>query len=108
MVYLKISCCAFRLRRQDIQSLSGPNEFAEFYQRLKQIKDFHKKHAGEEMESISVPMSVEFDEINKMRENPEEAGAPLIEFTDEEGYGKFLDLHEHYQKYLNLKGVEVS
>ena len=60
------------------------------------------------MESISVPMSVEFDEINKMRENPEEAAAPLIEFTDEEGYGKFLDLHEHYQKYLNLKGVEVS
>ncbi len=25
--------------------------------------------------------------------------------TDEEGYGKYLDLHECYEKYINLKGV---
>lgn len=31
----------------------------------------------------------------------------MIEFTDEEGYGKYLDLHECYEKYINLKGVEV-
>lgn len=31
-----------------------------------------------------------------------------MEFTDEEGYGKFLDLHECYEKYINLKGIEVS
>jgi splicing factor 3A subunit 3 len=30
----------------------------------------------------------------------------LVEFTDEEGYGKFLDLHECYEKYINLKGIE--
>ena len=32
----------------------------------------------------------------------------LVEFSDEEGYGKYLDLHELYDKYLNLKGIEVS
>lgn len=32
----------------------------------------------------------------------------LVEFTDEEGYGKFLDLHECYEKYINLKGIEAS
>lgn len=34
--------------------------------------------------------------------------ADMVEFTDEEGYGKYLDLHECYEKYINLKGVEVS
>lgn len=31
----------------------------------------------------------------------------FVEFTDEEGYGKYLDLHECYEKYINLKGIEV-
>lgn len=31
----------------------------------------------------------------------------LVEFTDEEGYGRYLDLHDCYLKYINLKGVEV-
>lgn len=30
-----------------------------------------------------------------------------MEFTDEEGYGRYLDLHDCYLKYINLKGVEV-
>ncbi len=29
-----------------------------------------------------------------------------MSFTDEEGYGKYLDMNELYQKYVNLKGVE--
>ncbi len=31
----------------------------------------------------------------------------LVEFTDEEGYGRYLDLHDCYLKYTNLKAVEV-
>ena len=31
----------------------------------------------------------------------------LVEFTDEEGYGRYLDLHDCYLKYINLKGAEV-
>ncbi|KAH7948003.1 hypothetical protein HPB52_017606 [Rhipicephalus sanguineus] len=55
---------------------------------------------------IQVPMSVEFDELNKARENPSEEMMNLVDFTDEEGYGKYLDLHECYEKYVNLKGIE--
>jgi len=29
-----------------------------------------------------------------------------VEFSDEEAYGKFLDLHECYLQYINLKSVE--
>ncbi|CAH1800257.1 unnamed protein product, partial [Owenia fusiformis] len=89
-------------RKEEVAGLSGPNEFAEFYTRLKAIKDFHRKHPNE----ISIPMSVEFEELTKARENPSEDMQNMVEFTDEEGYGKYLDLHECYEKYINLKGVE--
>ncbi|XP_026330510.1 splicing factor 3A subunit 3-like [Hyposmocoma kahamanoa] len=35
------------LRKEEIAALSGPNEFQEFYARLKQIKEFHRKHPNE-------------------------------------------------------------
>lgn len=57
-----------RLRKEEISALSGPNEFAEFYSRLRTVKEFHRKHPNE----IQVPMSVEFDELNRARENPSE------------------------------------
>lgn len=79
--------------------MSGPNEFSEFYSRLKQIKEFYKKHPNE----ISVPLSVEFDELAKT--NLDDMSA-LVDFSDEEGYGKYLDLHECYEKYINIKGIE--
>merc|ERR1711983_494380 len=49
-------------RREEVAKLSGPNEFAEFY------------------------------ELKKAREGNDDA--IMAEFTDEEGYGRFLDLHE--------------
>ena len=52
------------MRRDEITALTGPNEFGEFYNRLKQIKEFHRRHPGE----VFVPMSVEFDELKKIRE----------------------------------------
>ncbi|KAB0802975.1 hypothetical protein PPYR_05161 [Photinus pyralis] len=89
-------------RKAEVAALTGPNEFQEFYMRLKQIKDFYRKHPNE----ISIPMSVEFDELAKARENPTDELSNLVDFSDEEGYGKFLDLHECYEKYINLKGIE--
>lgn len=88
-------------RKMEIQALSGPNEFNEFYLRLKQIKEFYKKHPSE----VSVPLSVEFDELVKAYNNTEEMSA-LVEFTDEEGGGRYLDLNQCYDMFLNLRGVE--
>lgn len=31
----------------------------------------------------------------------------MVDFTDEEGYGRYLDLHDCFLKYINLKGAEV-
>uniref|UniRef100_A0A3P8VPC0 Splicing factor 3a, subunit 3 n=1 Tax=Cynoglossus semilaevis TaxID=244447 RepID=A0A3P8VPC0_CYNSE len=90
------------MRKDELAAISGPNEFAEFYNRLKQIKEFHRKHPNE----ISVPMSAEFEELMKARDNSSEDAQNLVEFTDEEGYGRYLDLHDCYLKYINLKGAE--
>ena len=29
-------------RKEEVQALSGPNEFKEFYDRLKAVKEFHR------------------------------------------------------------------
>lgn len=50
-------------------------------------------------------MSVEYDNLVKSLQQNDELGDV---FTDEEGYGRHLDLNELYQKYVNLKGVEVG
>uniref|UniRef100_A0A1L8DH11 Putative splicing factor 3a subunit 3 n=1 Tax=Nyssomyia neivai TaxID=330878 RepID=A0A1L8DH11_9DIPT len=89
------------VRKSEVQALSGPNEFSEFYARLKQIKEFYKKHPNE----ISVPLSVEFEELTKSYGNQDEMNS-LVEFTDEEGFGKYLDLHECFDKYINIRGIE--
>jgi len=89
-------------RKEEIKNLSGPNEFKEFYNRLSTLRDFYRLNPTE----VSVPMSVEFEEYTKMRESNNEEFLNLVDFKDEEGYGKYLDLHEHYDKYLNLKGAE--
>ena len=39
--------CIHSLRKEEIQALSGPNEFAEFYSRLRNLKDYHKKYPNE-------------------------------------------------------------
>ncbi|XP_037948826.1 splicing factor 3A subunit 3 [Teleopsis dalmanni] len=88
-------------RKEEIQALSGPNEFNEFYIRLKQIKEFYKKHPAE----VCIPLSVEFEELTKAYNNPDEMSA-LVEFTDEEGGGRYLDLNECFEMYMNLRGVE--
>ena len=52
-------------------------------------------------------MSIEFEMLAEERENPTEEMQTLADFTDEEGYGKYLDMHECYDKYINLKNIEV-
>lgn len=87
-------------RREETRLLSGPNEMIEFYNRLRALKDFHKRSSND----LQVPMSVEFTQMDEARE----AGIDenLVDFTDEEGYGKYLDLHVSYQKFVNLKGLD--
>ncbi|KAK4336625.1 hypothetical protein RND71_043737 [Anisodus tanguticus] len=48
-------------------------------------------------------MSTEFDEFKKLKEIID---LNLVDFTDEEGYGKYFDLNECFNKFVNLKNIE--
>lgn len=76
-------------RREEIRTLSGPNDMIEFYNQVRALKDFYKNKPNQ----IHIPMSVEFTQMD-------EAGTEenLVEFNEEEGYGKYLDLHSQPQR----------
>ena len=90
------------LRKKEIAALSGPNELGEFYTRLRHIRDWHRKFPNE----VQEPMQYEFIKLQEARENPGDDDTAPVFFTDEEGYGKYLDLHECFQKFVNLKFTE--
>ena len=56
---------------------------------------------------VAVPLCLEFQKMNEAIEDIEAAERDLVEFTDEEGYGRFLDMHALHSKYLNIKRVKV-
>lgn len=90
------------LRQEEIASIAGPNEFAEFYGRLRTIKQYHRKYPNE----IAEPMQMEFLRLKESREKSGDDQELLVEFSDEEGFGKYLDLHEAYNMFINLKNIE--
>ena len=53
---------------------------------------------------MAIPLSAEYDEMNDSRKQLSEM--TLVDFTDEEGYGKYFDLNECFHKYVQLKGFE--
>ena len=47
-----------------MDALAGPNEFSEFYRRLKSLKDFHRQFPNELVE----PMELDFAQLAQERE----------------------------------------
>ncbi|KAI6243703.1 Splicing factor 3A subunit 3 family protein [Aphelenchoides fujianensis] len=90
-------------RAREIQQLGGPNEFAEFYQRLKLMKSFYAKNPNEEATSLTL----EFEKKLTFIANPDRVEKETVTFTDEEGYGKFLDMHLLFDQYINLKDIKA-
>ena len=56
------------LRQDEVAAMSGPDEFGEFYHRLRQIKDHHRKNPNE----IEEPMQMEFLRMESERQKPPE------------------------------------
>ena len=56
-----VSCLFFtdRSRKDEIKSLTA-NDFAEFYGRVKGIKDFHRKHPNEVLQVLTLQYIEQF------------------------------------------------
>eukprot|EP00958_Prasinococcus_capsulatus_P001954 scaffold176_cov356-Prasinococcus_capsulatus_cf.AAC.9 len=100
-------------RKEEIQELGSGNVFAGFYDRLKsfgactrktcahaatrlchlvqEVREYHRKYPD-------APIDNEASEIQEVVSEE-----PWIDFTGEEGFGKYLDLHELYSIFVNAK-----
>ncbi|KAI9221943.1 hypothetical protein BC828DRAFT_379692 [Blastocladiella britannica] len=82
-------------RVADLTRMSGDSALTDFYGRLRDVKDFHRRNPGLELE----PMELEFMSPDAAAE--QEARLDTM-FTGEESAGRFLDLHAVFEMYLNL------
>ncbi|XAR71638.1 hypothetical protein NMG60_11018010 [Bertholletia excelsa] len=73
------------------QTATGTNVFSAFYDRLKEIREYHRRHPAARV----VDAAEQYEEMLKEE--------PRIDFTGEEAFGKYLDMHELYNEYINSK-----
>lgn len=73
------------------QTATGTNVFSAFYDRLKEIREYHRRHPAARV----VDANEEHEAMLKEE--------PVIEFSGEEALGRYLDLHELYNQYINSK-----
>ncbi|KAF3930384.1 hypothetical protein AA313_de0204751 [Arthrobotrys entomopaga] len=86
-------------REKEINSLSHGDPFIEFYNQMNEIRDFHKRNPNEPVEDLARTYK---------RRPPLEGEISMIDnmFTGEEFHGRFFDLTQLHEEYLNLKGVK--
>ncbi|KAI7907060.1 uncharacterized protein BX663DRAFT_426963 [Cokeromyces recurvatus] len=89
------------LRQSEMESLSGSSDFNEFYERLKVIKEHHRKYPNEPVE---LP-EIEFTNMVKRKEEEDFEELEKL-FSGEESLGRYLDLNAVHILYINLKGVK--
>ena len=78
----------------ELNSMKGSNMFSSFYGTLKNINEYHHKYPNipnTENNSLHIP---EFES--------------LVQFSGEEIFGKYLDLHSLYVQYCNLPNITTS
>ena len=97
MIYpLQLFC---RSRTEEFDSLSKGDIFKSFYSQLEEIQKYHKQFPGLVEKSVcslliflTSQKTVEPVDLEKI-------------FTGEEYYGKYLDLHSLFEKYINLPRI---
>ncbi|KAF3544399.1 hypothetical protein DY000_02000252 [Brassica cretica] len=73
------------------RTATGVNVYCAFYDRLKEIREYHRKYPPGPL----VDASADYEALLKAK--------PVISFSGEEGAGRYLDLHDMYNQYINSK-----
>lgn len=79
-------------RKAEIQAIQGNAVFSSFYDRLRDLREYHRR----------------FPHIQVQNQPDESADdlQPKVQFSGEEMYGKYLDLHQFYEKSCNMPQLE--
>jgi splicing factor 3A subunit 3 len=86
---------------QEVQEISTGDPFEDFYKRLAEVRDFHKRYPNEPVENLERA----YKPIDQFGPSPF-AGDVDGMFTGEEAFGRFFDLTMLHEEYLNLPGVK--
>ena len=89
-------------RQAEVQRTGTGDTFAAFYDSYNELRNYHKRYPGVPAENL---------EKVYQRKPPTGDGSSVLErvgqmFSGEEAMGKYFDLVEHHERYLNLKGVK--
>jgi splicing factor 3A subunit 3 len=84
-------------RREELGALSGKDVFNNFYSRMKDIRDYHRKFPDQS------DIVLKEDGSEMTLEDQLLAEEPLPEFTGEEGMGRWVDMHLLYNRFINIK-----
>jgi len=76
--------------KEELEAMKGENAFGSFYSALKETKDYHLRYPN--MEVRTAP-----DLDSEM--------ACKAEFSGEEMWGKYLDLHSFHERAVNMKNL---
>ncbi|KAF2153526.1 putative splicing factor 3a subunit 3 [Myriangium duriaei CBS 260.36] len=88
-------------RLKEIQAIATGENFTEFNKRLEDIRAFHKRYPGQPTDNL--------ERAYKRRAVGDYAPfAPEVDlqFTGEEGYGRYFDLQQLHEEYVNLPGLK--
>lgn len=77
-----------KILADEIANMKGSNMFSSFYESLNSIREYYQKYPD-----------VETNQVYSM------APLPEISFSGEEVFGKYLDLHELYNEFLNIPNI---
>lgn len=86
-------------RSKEILQISAGDPFEEFYRQVSSIKEHHARYPNEQAENS--------EQWYRPRKGGEDQ--PYIVdsmFSGEEAFGRFFDLHECHESYLNLPGAK--
>merc|ERR1711865_1353532 len=84
-------------RREELASMSGANVFSRYYERLKEMKDYHRRFPEHTEISFAADGKEVTFEDQILKQEIE------VEFSGEEGQGRFVDFHTIFGDFINLK-----
>jgi len=83
-------------RRDELAAMSGSGVFTAFYDQLKAIREYHRKFPSQPSLETAEQML-----LTEVLDAAVDEG-----FTGEEAEGRYIDMHELHDRFLNLKGIE--
>ena len=77
------------LLKDELMAMKGEDMFNSFYKAIQATKEYHQKYPNLKEEPLVDPASMEID----------------LNFSGEEVFGKYLDLHALYIQYCNIPDI---